>query len=202
MNAKRTVILTLAAALTLSGCTLKFVPDSISGEQVGERLVRLDFGACFAHQDSCRGWFSPVGVGGQALIAIRAHKETGMPNEFSSISGMTVTLTRNRAYSRQLNQLVPHGTKTRWFGYRSAPQADQEMANTEFEVQMAVPPDFPHDYFPVTPAVGVAAGQLKIEVDCGTDAFLPAEGDVRVCISDPHTAEDLQKVKIPLTGEG
>ena len=201
MNAKRTVILTLGAALTLSGCTLKFVPDSISGEQVGKQFVRLDFGACFAAGSSCAGW-NPVSVGGQALVAIRAHKDTGMPHEFSSISGMTVTLTRNRAYSRQLNALVPHGTKTRWFGYRSASDGQQEIVNTEFEVQMAVPPDFPRDDFPVTPAVGVAAGQLTTEVECGTDAFLPAAGDQRVCISDPPTAEDLQKVKIPLTGEG
>jgi hypothetical protein len=193
----RAAILALAAALTASGCALKFLPDSISGEQIAKRWVQLDFGVCGVGPDAAN-----CVTGGQefpanyALIAIRAPEKTGMPYEISEVSGTPITLTRNRAYSRELNELAPRGPHKRWFGYRSTSQAPEEVLDTYFRVKMQVPRDFARDEFGVTPAVGFTGSSAKVE--CGTDAF--GGGPAR-CITDPSQG-NLGSVKIPLTLRG
>ena len=189
--------LALTAALILSGCVpIKILPDT-SGEQINNRWVQLDFGVC-AYTGELRNCVSgtrPESVAG-ALIAIRAPKRTGLPYQISSVSGTTITLTRNRSYTQQLNELAPHGANARWFGYRSASAAPQPIMNTYFEVQMNVPGDFAHDEFGVTPAAGSATVGLATEIDCGLD-LLGTEGNAR-CITDP-TEGNFTKTRIPLT---
>jgi hypothetical protein len=199
MRMKRMIIPALAAAaLTLSGCVvLRFLPDTISGEQISKRWVQLDFGVCVASAQN--GVCVPSGTGEPhddrlGLIAIRAPKKTGMPYELRSVSGMPVALTHTSAYTQQLNELAPRGPHERWIGYRPTSGTGQEIVDTYFEVQMHVPRDFAREEFPVTPAVGIALNPA-VEVNCGTDAFQPTS----TCITDPFYKENLEKIRIPLT---
>ncbi len=188
--------------IALGGCVEFEGP--IKGKQISEDEVKIGFRICDDRSADCNPQPMERRRGEsesetRVLIAIRAPKGTGMPQQFKPRK-LDVSFSESRSYSKELDAKAIHKGGERWYGYVSGDISGMDATEAKFKLTLGLPKN-PGKFFKFRPVVGYVNGGPADKVLCSDDPREPfSDGDTDfVCIDDPETNKELRKnIKVEL----